>query len=102
MCVRLLPLWFIQTMAANQPAFPTLIEAAEALDDWGLSANIQYYHDMEVAAVLKPEVGYLASRRVMSWAPFLHNEGDRHKRMKRSLQMDAWYALTRFSRFGPG
>ena len=43
-----LPLWFVQSMAANQPAFHFLIEAADALDDWGLSADIQYYHDTDV------------------------------------------------------
>ena len=44
----ILPLWFVQSMAANQPAFHFLIEAADALDDWGLSADIQYYHDTDV------------------------------------------------------
>ena len=43
-----LPLWFVQSMAANQPAFHFLIEAVDALEDWGLSADIQYYHDTNV------------------------------------------------------
>ena len=43
-----LPLWFVQSMAANQPAFHFLIEAADTLEDWGLSADIQFYHDTNV------------------------------------------------------
>ena len=35
-------------MAANQPTFHFLIEAADALEDWGLSADIQFYHDTDV------------------------------------------------------
>jgi hypothetical protein len=55
-----------------------------------------------LVAAARPEVGSSASRRVMSRAPFLHNEGDRRMRERRTPQMDAWYALTRFSRFVPG
>jgi hypothetical protein len=43
-----LPLWFVQSMVANQPAFLTLAQEAENLDDWGLMANIQLYHDTDV------------------------------------------------------
>ena len=43
-----LPLWFVQSMAANQPAFHFLIEVADALEDWGLSADIQFYHDTDI------------------------------------------------------
>jgi hypothetical protein len=43
-----LPLWFVQSMAANQPAFLTLAQEAENLDDWGLMADIQLYHDTDV------------------------------------------------------
>ena len=45
---NVLPLWFVQSMAANQPAFHFLIGAADTLEDWGLSADIQFYHDTNV------------------------------------------------------
>jgi hypothetical protein len=43
-----LPLWFVQSMAANQPAFLTLVQEAENLDDWGLITDVQLYHDTDV------------------------------------------------------
>ena len=43
-----LPLWFVQCMGSNSPAFQTLVLEAELLADWGVSADIQYYHDMDV------------------------------------------------------
>ena len=43
-----LPHWFLQSMVANQLAFHFLVEAADALEDWGLSADIQFYHDTNV------------------------------------------------------
>ena len=43
-----LPLWFVQSMAANQPTFHYLIKVADALQDWGLSTDIQYYHNTDV------------------------------------------------------
>jgi hypothetical protein len=45
---EVLPCWFVQSMAANQPAFPILLASAEATGDWGLTADIQYYHDTDV------------------------------------------------------
>ena len=35
-------------MGANSPAFQTLVLEAERIDDWGLSGDIQYYHDTDV------------------------------------------------------
>jgi hypothetical protein len=53
------------------------------------------------AAVARPVVGSLASRRVMSRAPLVHNEGDPRRRQERTPQLHAWYALTRMTRFVP-
>ena len=38
---------------------------------------------------------------LLSRAPFLHNEGVRHLRQRRTPQMDARHALTRYSQFVP-
>ena len=35
-------------MGSNSPAFQTLAAEAKRLDDWGLSADIYYYHDTDV------------------------------------------------------
>jgi hypothetical protein len=43
-----LPCWLVQSLAANQPAFPVLLAMAEATGDWGLAADVQYYHDSDV------------------------------------------------------
>ena len=43
-----LPLWFTQSMGSNSPAFQTLAAEAERLGDWGLAADIYYYHDTDV------------------------------------------------------
>ena len=43
----------------------------------------------------------ITSGQSVSRAPFPHNEGARHRCQRRTPQMDAWYALTRYSRFVP-
>jgi hypothetical protein len=45
---EVLPCWFVQSMAANQPTFSVLLASAEATGDWGLTADIQYYHDTDI------------------------------------------------------
>ena len=35
-------------MGSNSPTFQTLVIEAELLGNWGLSADIQYYHNTDV------------------------------------------------------
>jgi hypothetical protein len=42
-----LPCWLVQSLAANQPSFPVVLAMAEDTGDWGLAADVQYYHDTD-------------------------------------------------------
>ena len=46
-----LPNWLVQLLGWKSPAFATLVVEASLLDDWGLSADIERYHDLDEAAV---------------------------------------------------
>ena len=46
-----LPNWLVQLLGSKSPAFATLVVKASLLDDWGLSADIEHYHDLDEAAV---------------------------------------------------
>ena len=46
-----LPNWLIQLLGSKSPTFATLVVEASLLDDWGLSADIERYHDLDEAAV---------------------------------------------------
>ena len=67
---------------------PDVVEALQFL-------KCSYHHNL----LFREEVS--TQQEVVSRAPFLHNEGARHLRQRRTPQMDAWYALTRYSRFVP-
>ena len=46
-----LPNWLIQILGSKSPAFATLVVEANLLDDWGLSTDIERYHDLDETAV---------------------------------------------------
>ena len=46
-----LPNWLVQLLGSKSPAFTTLVVEASLLDNWGLSADIGRYHDLDEAAV---------------------------------------------------
>ena len=46
-----LPNWLVQLLGSKSPAFATLVIEASLLDDWGLSADIERYHDLDETAV---------------------------------------------------
>ena len=46
-----LPNWLVQLLGSKSPAFATLVVEAHLLDDWGLSADIERYHDLDETAV---------------------------------------------------
>ena len=55
-----LPNWLVQLLGSKSPAFATLVIEAHLLDDWGLSADIERYHDLDEAAVeLGDEIAHL-------------------------------------------
>ena len=55
-----LPNWLIQLLGSKSPAFATLVVEASLLDDWGLSADIERYHDLdEIAVDLGDEIARL-------------------------------------------
>ena len=55
-----LPNWLIQLLGSKSPAFATLVIKASLLDDWGLSTDIERYHNLNKAAVeLGDEITHL-------------------------------------------
>ena len=45
-----LPPWLVALLTADTQAFPVLLQEAEHLDDWGLTADLERYHECEVRA----------------------------------------------------
>ena len=43
-----LPPWLVSLLTADSQAYPVLLQEAERLDDWGLVAEIERYHECEV------------------------------------------------------
>ena len=55
-----LPSWLVQLLGSKSPAFATLFIEASLLNDWGLSANIERYHELdEDATALGDEIAHL-------------------------------------------
>ena len=55
-----LPNWLVQILGSKSPAFATLVVEAVLLDDWGLSADIEHYHNLnETAVELGDEIAQL-------------------------------------------
>ena len=55
-----LPNWLVQHLGLKSPAFATLVVEAHLLDDWGLSADIERYHDLdEITVELGDEIARL-------------------------------------------
>ena len=76
-----LPNWLIQLLGSKSPAFATLVVEAHLLDDWGLSANIERYHDLDEAAV---ELGDEIARLQLQQADTLNSLRLCHARLARA------------------
>ena len=45
------PPWLTSLLTADTQAYPVLLQEAERLDDWGLIADLERYHECEVRAL---------------------------------------------------
>ena len=76
-----LPNWLVQLLGSKSPAFATLVVEASLLDDWGLSADIERYHDLDEAAV---ELGDEIARLQLQQADALNSLRLCHARLARA------------------
>ena len=76
-----LPNWLVQLLGSKSPAFATLVVEASLLDDWGLSADIERYHDLDEIAV---ELGDEIARLQLQQADALNSLRLCHARLARA------------------
>ena len=76
-----LPNWLIQLLGSKSPAFATLVVEAHLLDNWGLSADIERYHDLDEAAI---ELGDEIARLQLQQADTLNSLRLCHARLARA------------------
>ena len=76
-----LPSWLVQLLGSKSPAFATLVVEASLLDDWGLSADVEWYHDLDEAAV---ELGDEIARLQLQQADTLNSLRLCHARLARA------------------
>ena len=76
-----LPNWLIQLLGSKSPAFTTLMVEAHLLDGWGLSADIERYHDLDEVAV---ELGDEIARLQLQQADALNSLRLCHARLARA------------------
>jgi hypothetical protein len=76
-----LPNWLVQLLGSKSPVFTTLVVEAHLLDDWGLSADIERYHDLDEAAV---ELGDEIARLQLQQADALNSLRLCHARLARA------------------
>ena len=76
-----LPDWLIQLMGSKSPAFATLVIEASLLNNWGLSANIEHYHDLDEAAI---KLGDEIARLQLQQADTLNSLWLCHSRLARA------------------
>ena len=76
-----LPNWLVQLLGSKSPAFATLVVEAHLLDDWGLSADIERYHELDEAAV---ELGDEIARLQLQQADALNSLRLCHARLARA------------------